>query len=285
MQDLTVAFIGGGNMAEALIAGLRRAGHAGEKIIVSDPQQQRRQFLAEQYLVRTVGDNSVAAAAADILVLAMKPQQMKDALAGLSEHLKVDASVISIAAGVSTASMQEWLGSGANIVRVMPNTPALVGAGMSVLFSDAGELHKARTEYLLKACGESLRVEKEAQMHAVTALSGSGPAYFFLLAEVMQATGEKLGLPADLAAKLAAQTALGAGKMLVESDRTSEQLRHQVTSPGGTTQAALDMMYEMGLPAALRQGVVAASKRSEELSGPSSSNQEAKVVIRDGRSM
>lgn len=267
MQDLTIAFIGGGNMAEALIAGLRRSGHAGEQIIVSDPQQARRAFLNANYQVTAVEENSVAAAAADLLVLAMKPQQMKDALTGLSDHLKADASVISIAAGVSTAAMQVWLGAGANIVRVMPNTPALVGAGMSVLFSDADELHKVRAEYLLKACGEAVRVEKESQMHAVTALSGSGPAYFFLLAEVMQAAGEKLGLPSELAAKLAAQTALGAGKMLVESDRTSEQLRHQVTSPGGTTQAALDMMYEMGLPAAVRQGVVAASKRSEELAG------------------
>jgi len=272
MQDLTIAFIGGGNMAEALIAGLRRSGHAGEQIIVSDPQQARRAFLSENYQVRTVEDNSVAAASADLLVLAMKPQQMKDALTGLDAHLKADASVISIAAGVTTAAMQAWLGSHANIVRVMPNTPALVGAGMSVLFSAAAELHKARAEYLLKACGDVLRVEKEAQLHAVTALSGSGPAYFFLLAEVMQAAGEKLGLPADLAAKLAAQTALGAGKMLVESDRPAGELRHQVTSPGGTTQAALDVMYEMGLPAAVRQAVVAASKRSEALSAPDKTN-------------
>ncbi|ATX80118.1 pyrroline-5-carboxylate reductase [Mariprofundus aestuarium] len=267
MQNLTIGFIGGGNMAEALIAGLRRAGHAGEHIIVADPQPARREFLTTSYQVISVEDNVVATKRADLLVLAMKPQQMKAAVAGLNVHLKTDASVISIAAGVSTAAMHEWLGEAANIVRVMPNTPALVAAGMSVLFSDAGEIHKVRTEYLLNACGESVRVEREGQMHAVTALSGSGPAYFFLLAEVLQATGEKLGLPADLAAKLAAQTALGAGKMLVESDRTAAELRHQVTSPGGTTQAALDMMYEMGLPDAVRKGVIAASKRSEELAG------------------
>jgi len=267
MQELTIGFIGGGNMAEALIAGLRRAGHAGKHIIVAEPQQARREFLTTHYQVIAVEDNAAATKRADLLVLAMKPQQMKVALAGLDVHLKVDASVISIAAGVSTAALHEWLGADANIVRVMPNTPALVAAGMSVLFSNADEIHKVRAEYLLNACGESVRVEKEGQMHAVTALSGSGPAYFFLLAEVLQATGEKLGLPADLAAKLAAQTALGAGKMLVESDRTSAELRHQVTSPGGTTQAALDMMYEMGLPDAVRKGVIAASKRSEELAG------------------
>ncbi|WP_100266471.1 pyrroline-5-carboxylate reductase [Mariprofundus ferrinatatus] len=267
MQDLNIAFIGGGNMAEALIAGLRRAGHAAERIIVAEPQAARRDFLSNSYQIKAVAENSVAASAADLLVLAMKPQQMKAAVTGLGLHLKGDTSVISIAAGVTTASMRAWLGAAANIVRVMPNTPALVGAGMSVLFSDADELHKQRTEYLLDACGESLRVEKESQLHAVTALSGSGPAYFFLLTEVMQATGEKLGLSPELAAKLAAQTALGAGKMLTESDRSAAELRHQVTSPGGTTQAALDVMYEMGLPDAVRKAVLAASKRSEELAG------------------
>jgi len=267
MQQLTISFIGGGNMAEALIAGLRRAGHDGARIWVSDSQQLRRDFLSTTYAVKTSPDNGEAARHADVLVLAVKPQQMKSALSGLSKELKADASVISIAAGISTAALQEWLGERANIVRVMPNTPALVGAGISALFSDAAEMHKLRTEYLLQACGESVRLERENQMHAVTALSGSGPAYFLLMAEIMKATGVKLGLSEELASQLANQTALGAGKMLVDSDRTAEELRHQVTSPGGTTQAALDEMYEMGLPAAIRKGVMAASKRSEELAG------------------
>ncbi len=265
MQKLKIGFIGGGNMAEALIAGLKRSGHAGNNICVSEPQQQRRDYLVEAYGVGCVAQNADAAAYADVLVLAVKPQQMQAALGGLAARLKADATVVSIAAGVTTSSLHAWLGESVNIVRVMPNTPALVGAGMSVLFSRAGEMHKQRTEYLLGACGESLRVDDEKLMHAVTAVSGSGPAYFFLLAEVMQATGEKLGLDEAMAAKLAAQTALGAGKMLVESGRSAEALRHQVTSPGGTTQAALDVMYEQGMPAAVRQGVMAASKRSEEL--------------------
>jgi pyrroline-5-carboxylate reductase len=147
----------------------------------------------------------------------------------------------------------------------MPNTPALVGAGMSVLFSDADSTHRARAEYVLEACGDVVWVDDEKQLHAVTAVSGSGPAYFFLLAEIMQAAGVKLGLSEALAAKLAGQTALGAGKMLVESNRSAEELRHQVTSPGGTTQAALDAMFEQGLPNAVRAGVIAACKRSEEL--------------------
>jgi len=265
MQALNIAFIGGGNMAEALIAGLKRGDHTG-RICVSEPQQQRRDFLVQTYGIDCVEENIDAAAGAAVLVLAVKPQQMKQALKGLSQYLTADTTVVSIAAGVSTASLHAWLGEQAHIVRVMPNTPALLGAGMSVLFSDADETHKQRTEYVLNACGESLRVEREKMMHAVTAVSGSGPAYFFLLAEVMQATGIKLGLDKTVAAKLAAQTALGAGKMLVESGRSAEALRHQVTSPGGTTQAAMDVMYELGLPAAVRQAVLAASKRSEALS-------------------
>jgi len=266
MQGLNIVFIGGGNMAEALIAGLVQGGHASGNICVSEPRQDRRDFLTRQYGVRCVEQSTDVVNNADVLVLAVKPQQMKLALNGLSALLKSDATTISIAAGVSTASLHTWLRAQANIVRVMPNTPALLGAGMSVLFSDAAEIHKQRTEYVFNACGESLRVGSEKMMHAVTAVSGSGPAYFFLLAEVMQATGIKLGLDEKVAAKLAAQTALGAGKMLIDSGRSAEALRQQVTSPGGTTQAAMDVMYEMGLPAAVRQAVVAASKRSEELS-------------------
>jgi len=266
MQELNIAFIGGGNMAEALIAGLKQGGHANDNICVSEPTPDRRDFLSRQYGVRCVEQNTDAVTGADVLVLAVKPQQMQLALNGISVLLKTDTTVISIAAGVNTASLHAWLGEQAHIVRVMPNTPALLGAGMSVLFSDADEIHKQRTEYVLNACGESLRLDDERKMHAVTAVSGSGPAYFFLLAEVMQATGIKLGLDETMAAKLAAQTALGAGKMLVDSGRSAEALRQQVTSPGGTTQAAMDVMYEMGLPAAVRQAVLAASKRSEGLS-------------------
>ena len=266
MQQLTIAFIGGGNMAEALIAGLRRAGHAGENIIVAEPLQSRQHNLAEKYGIHAVVDNREAASRADILVLAVKPQKMQAVLEGLAGHNKSDATLISIAAGVSMSALQEWLGESAAFVRVMPNTPALVGSGMSVLFSDADDRHRERAEYILKACGDLVWVDDEKQLHAVTAISGSGPAYFFLLAEVMQATGVKLGLSEDLAARLAAQTALGAGKMLVESNRSAEELRQQVSSPGGTTQAALDTMFEQGLPNAVRAGVTAACKRSEELS-------------------
>ncbi len=266
MQQLRIAFIGGGNMAEALIGGLLRVGHPATHVTVSEPQAARRQLLAERYAVRLSEDNVAAVQDADLVLLAVKPQQLRGVLQEIAAALPAACTVISIAAGVASASLQAWSAGHPHIVRVMPNTAALVGAGMSVLYSEADELHQQRAEYLLNACGQSTRVTDESLMHVVTALSGSGPAYFFLLAELMQAAGVKLGLDASLASTLVGQTALGAGKMLVESGRDAESLRHQVTSPGGTTQAALDMMYEMGFPAAVREGVVAAKKRSEEMS-------------------
>lgn len=266
MQQLVIAFIGGGNMAEAMIAGLCKAGHAPGDILVAEPQQARREALAADYGIVTTAENSEAAVRADVLVAAVKPQQMARAMQGLAGQLKTGATVVSIAAGLKVAALKGWLGEDANIVRVMPNTPALLGAGMSVLFSEADDVHRVRAEYVMDSCGETLWVESEQQLHAVTAVSGSGPAYFFLLAELVQASAGKLGLPEALAAKLVAQTALGAGRMLAESGRTAEQLRQQVASPGGTTQAALDVMYEKGVPEAVRAAVVAASRRSEELS-------------------
>ena len=266
MQHLNITFIGGGNMAEALISGLIQSGHKPEHICVSDIHEKRLCDLQQQYHIVTHSDNAAAVAHADILVLAVKPQQMDAVLAGIKGQLPPALTVISIAAGISVQHLQQQLQTEhIGLVRVMPNTPALVGAGMSVLFSHADENHKQRAEYVLAASGETAWVDEEKHMHAVTAVSGSGPAYFFLLAEVMQAAGESLGLPKELAAKLASQTALGSGKMLVESGRNAADLRTQVTSPGGTTQAALDEMYEGGLPDAVRKGVAAASKRSKEL--------------------
>ncbi len=266
MKDLQIAFIGGGNMAEALVAGLINSGHPKEKLTVTDVRQERLDSLKDSYGVQVNRDNSAAVSQADVVVLAVKPQMMAGAASGVAAHLKQDATVISIAAGVGIASIKGYLGrDDAAVVRVMPNTPALVGAGMSVLFTDAEALHHERSEYVLGASGETAWVDNEELLHAVTAVSGSGPAYFFLLAEVMRAAGVKLGLSEELAEKLASQTAAGAGKMLAESGRQAEELRHQVTSPGGTTQAALDEMYDKGFPGAVRAGVIAASRRSKEL--------------------
>lgn len=266
MNKLHITFIGGGNMAEALIAGLINSGHSAETLTVTDIREERLQLLSQEYGVVTESDNSKAVSSADVVVLAVKPQQMQEVLSGFGAYLKPDTTLISIAAGVESKAIKGYAGrDDVQIVRVMPNTPALVGAGMSVLFTDSESMHRERSEYVMAASGDTAWVDDENMLHAVTAVSGSGPAYFFLLAEVMQAAGVKLGLSEELAEKLASQTAAGAGKMLAESGRSAEELRHQVTSPGGTTQAALDVMYENGLPGAVRKGVVAASKRSKEL--------------------
>ena len=266
MKNLQIVFIGGGNMAEALIAGLVKSGHPQDRLMVTDLRQDRLDSLQQGYGIQINTSNIIAASQADVVVLAVKPQMMQEALSGLGDCLKQNATVVSIAAGVGIDSIRSYLGhDGVAVVRVMPNTPALVGAGMSVLFSGAEALHRERSEYVMEASGETAWVDREELLHAVTAVSGSGPAYFFLLAEVLQATGVKLGLSEELAEKLASQTAAGAGKMLAESGRKAEELRHQVTSPGGTTQAALDEMYEKGLPGAIRAGVIAASKRSKAL--------------------
>jgi len=266
MQNLNITFIGGGNMAEALISGLIQSGHNSHYICVSDINENRLKDLQQRYNIKTHNNNLPAIEKADIVLLAVKPQQIDSVLEVIPEYLSPTSTVISIAAGVNMLRLNKYLKpTDAGLVRVMPNTPALVGAGMSVLFSQADETHKKRAEYVLAASGETAWVDDEKHLHAVTAISGSGPAYFFLLAEVMQAAGESLGLSKDLAFKLASQTALGAGKMLVESGRNASDLRTQVTSPGGTTQAALDEMYEGGLPDAVRKGVAAASKRSKEL--------------------
>jgi len=266
MKNLQIVFIGGGNMAEALIAGLVRSGHSQENLTVTDIRQDRLDSLQQDYGIQINTSNTIAVSQADVVVLAVKPQMMQEAVSGLGGCLKQNTTVVSIAAGVGIDSIKGYLSrDDVAVVRVMPNTPALVGAGMSVLFSDAEELHRERSEYVMGASGETAWVDSEELLHAVTAVSGSGPAYFFLLAEVLQATGVKLGLSEVLAEKLASQTAAGAGKMLAESGRKAEELRHQVTSPGGTTQAALDEMYEKGLPGAVRAGVIAASKRSKEL--------------------
>jgi pyrroline-5-carboxylate reductase len=195
MQNLNITFIGGGNMAEALISGLIQSGHSSHHICVSDINENRLNNLQQRYDVKIDNNNVSAISKSDILLLAVKPQQMDNVLAGISEHLPSELTVISIAAGINMLCLKQFLNSeDAGVVRVMPNTPALVGAGMSVLFSDANEVHKRRAEYVLAASGETAWVDEEKHMHAVTAVSGSGPAYFFLLAEIMQAAGESLGL-------------------------------------------------------------------------------------------
>jgi len=264
MRNLNIGFIGGGNMAEALISGLLAAGHVPAYVRVTDISSERLAALEKQYAIVACKDISTLAAASDVLVLAVKPQHIDGVLAELSD-VAAAVTLISIAAGVDSARIISMLGSDAALVRVMPNTACLVGEGMSVLFSEAGDLHRQRAEYVLAASGQTAWIDDEQLMHAVTAVSGSGPAYFFLLAELMQVAGQALGLAPELSKKLVDQTALGAAKMLKDSGKSAELLRQQVTSPGGTTQAALETMFEGQFPDVVRNALVAAAKRSREL--------------------
>jgi pyrroline-5-carboxylate reductase len=265
----TVAFIGGGNMARALIGGLRRGGAAPERIHVSEPWAPNREGLAAEFGVITTGDNAVAAAAAEVWVLATKPQVLRgvcEALAPLAQARR--PLVVSIAAGITTPQLERWLGGGIAVVRSMPNTPALLGAGVTGLYATpaVSPARRALAEALLRPAGAAVWIEDEGLMDAVTATSGSGPAYVFLLAEAMQAAAEAEGLPAEAARTLVVETLAGAARMLKESGEPAATLRQRVTSPNGTTQAALDAFAAGGFSPLVAAAVHAARIRGAELS-------------------
>jgi len=261
-----IAFIGGGNMAASLIGGLIAAGHPATAIRVSEPDAARAASLRERYGLVVARDNVDAVTGADIVVLATKPQQVASAVRGL--RLGADSTLISICAGVRITSLRELLGdwSGA-IVRTMPNTPALFGAGITGLHASEGASPRARmqAETVLKAAGDVVWVEREALMDAVTAVSGSGPAYFFLLTEAMAEAGVALGLSPIDAKKLALQTFIGAAKMAEGTGTDVATLRANVTSKGGTTQAALESLEADGFRRILNTALQAADRRGAEL--------------------
>ena len=259
-----LAVVGGGKMGEALLSGLvRRRGPEG--IVVCERSEARAAELTARYGVSVLGLPE-AAAAARVLVLAVKPQDVDTLLGALAGWVDEDHLVVSVVAGVPTARIEAALPAGVPVVRVMPNTPALVDEGMSVLSAGAhaGEEHLDEAERLLAAVGQVRRVP-EAQQDAVTALSGSGPAYFFFLVEAMVDAGVLLGLPRALAADLVVQTALGASVMLRDTGEHPVQLREAVTSPGGTTIAAIRELERHGVRAALTAAIEAAHARSVEL--------------------
>jgi len=269
MNNKTIAFIGAGNMAEALIRGLLATKTVpSEKIIATDVRAERLQQLNQEYGVRTASDNKAAVCQADVVVLAVKPQQMSAVLKGSGFRVQGSQLVISIAAGISTERIERELGGQPRVVRAMPNTPALVGAGAAAVCAgkDATEEDLATAEMILSAVGICVRVE-ESLMDAVTALSGSGPAYVFLVTEAMTAAGVKAGLNEELARKLAVQTVRGTGQLLATTGEKPEVLRQKVTSPGGTTAAALKVMGERKLMEIFGEAIEAAARRSRELSG------------------
>lgn len=262
-----IAFLGGGNMATALIGGLIATGTPAGDILVADIGEPTRRSLADRFGVRCteslVADDLRRVAC---LVLAVKPQQMQGALAPLAGSLGHQV-VVSVAAGLPTALLAEWLGAYTKIVRTMPNTPALIRAGVTGLYArpevDAGGRRVA--EKLMGAVGSTVWFDDESMMDAVTAISGSGPAYFFLFIEALQRAGEAMGFSAEQARLLAIGTAEGASRLAVESDEGVAELRARVTSKGGTTEAAIRTMIERGVPEGIVAGANAALARGREL--------------------
>jgi pyrroline-5-carboxylate reductase len=263
-----IAFIGGGNMARSLIGGLVADGYPAQNIWVTDPAKERLAELAAEFGVHISGDNAEAAQQADAVVLAVKPQVIKPVAEELGPVVKARrALVISIAAGVREGDLARWLGGEVAIVRSMPNTPALVQTGATALYANprVSPAQRDLAESLLRAAGITQWLQDEQLMDAVTAVSGSGPAYFFLLMELMQEAGVKLGLPAETARMLTLQTALGAAKMALESREDAAVLRQRVTSPGGTTERALTVFAEGGIHDLVEKALRAATERAGEL--------------------
>ncbi|KPK82805.1 MAG: hypothetical protein AMJ81_09175 [Phycisphaerae bacterium SM23_33] len=266
MTDHQLGVIGAGNMAEALLRGAISANVIHHNaVIASDPQFSRRQYFTRELGVTSVEDNATPAACPRLL-LAVKPQVMAGVLAGITPTVAADATVISIAAGIRTQFIHDNLGGKGRIVRVMPNTPMLVGRGASALCKGPGadDSDLSWAERLFAACGKTLRVE-EPMIDVVTALSGSGPAYFFYLIEAMVGAAEAEGMDQAAALELAVQTCVGAGELLVRSGETPHVLRAKVTSPGGTTQAAIESMEAAGVREALIAAIRRAAERSREL--------------------
>ncbi|SBV35469.1 Pyrroline-5-carboxylate reductase [uncultured Stenotrophomonas sp.] len=262
-----IAFIGGGNMATSLIAGLVAAGTPAASIEVVEPQASQRQALQQEHGIRVAESVATAVLDARTLVLAVKPQVMAAVCVELAPRLAPGALVVSIAAGVTTAALRRWLGPSAALVRAMPNTPALLGAGMTGLYAgtDVGAAERGAAQAILACAGQTRWIDDEALMDAVTAVSGSGPAYVFAFAEAMEDAALAQGLAADAARQLVVQTVLGAARMLAESGQDPGTLRKAVTSPNGTTQAALEALAGGGFHALVGSAVAAAAQRGREL--------------------
>ncbi|KAI9100493.1 pyrroline-5-carboxylate reductase dimerization-domain-containing protein [Phlyctochytrium arcticum] len=273
-----IAFIGGGNMASAIIGGLIAAGHPASNIYVSEPYEPTREKVTASFKgihLTTSNSDAVAFAgqdgkSADLVMLSVKPQVMKDVAAGISKDVLTHKPVVvTIAAGILLKDLQRWIGGeGAALVRVMPNTPALVSEGAAGLFAPQGvsdEQKKLAFAVLAAVSKEAYWVDKEDLLEVVTGVSGSGPAYFFLMVEALAQAGKDLGLPADVALGLARQTCLGAGRMLVDTKEDPAELRRKVTSPNGTTHAAVQSLEAEGLRELCKKAVTAAKERGEEL--------------------
>lgn len=263
---MRITFLGGGNMAAALIGGLREKGFSAAGIQVIELNAEAREALTERFGVRCTDAVDPASLNCEVLVLAVKPQQMREAVAPLIGQLG-EQLIVSIAAGLRVADIARWLGGHQRIVRTMPNTPALIGAGISGLFAAPGVDNEQRqlADTILGAVGSTVWVEDEAQVDAVTAISGSGPAYVFYFIEALEAAAVELGFDLPSARKLALETTLGAARLAESSNDAPAVLRERVTSKGGTTEAALRSLESDGMRAAIARAARAAAARGREL--------------------
>ncbi len=267
MKNKNIAFIGGGNMGRSLIGGLIADGYPAAKLRVADPDFHKLKRLTARFGIEVSANNRPSVSGAEVVVLAVKPQIMKTVAMELAGSIASHTLVISIAAGVRTSALQHWLGSTTPIVRAMPNTPALVSSGATALYA-ADKVTPAQREVaesILRAVGLTLWVHDENLLDAVTAVSGSGPAYFFRLMEALEQAAEAQGLTPEQARILVVQTAFGAAKMALESGKDPGDLRAQVTSPGGTTERALRVLDEHGIERMIAEAVALATLRAAEL--------------------
>jgi pyrroline-5-carboxylate reductase len=267
-MNINAAFVGGGNMGGALIRGLIARGLPAQNISVGEAHQQRRIALADELGVHVTADNREAVAGADVVVLAVKPQDMAGTVQALADvFVRRPPLVLSIAAGIRVADITGWCGPGVAVVRAMPNRPALNGAGATAMYAPASlaEAHRGLAAEVLGAVGTTVWVQNEDALDVVTALSGSGPAYFFLLAELMTDAAVNLGLDRASAQELSIQTLFGSGRMARASDGDLARLRAEVTSKGGTTEAALRSFDSANLRGIVAAALSAATERSREM--------------------
>jgi pyrroline-5-carboxylate reductase len=268
MQNVTITFIGAGNMAHSLIGGLIADGFPADHLWSTNPEPEALQDLRAKFAIHTTQDNQFGARAADVIVFAVKPQILKAVASELAAAIQEKKPlVISIAAGVREIDLRRWLGEKTAIVRCMPNTPALIRSGATALYanSQVSLEQKNLAESIMRAVGLTLWVTNEQQLDIVTALSGSGPAYFFRVMEALEQAAEELGLPQQAAHLLTLQTALGAARMALESREAIAELRKRVTSPGGTTEAGLQVLNTNSVDKLFADVLKAAQQRSIEL--------------------
>lgn len=275
MKTTKIGFIGGGNMAASLVNGLVASGHDPKQLWVSDINPEPLGGLSASLNINVTQSNQEVINAVDVVVLAVKPQILAQVAKELAPHIHQRQLVVSIAAGINQASLSKWLGADIAIVRCMPNTPALVLTGATALYANDKVSPEQRdlAETILRAVGIALWVDTESELDAVTAVSGSGPAYYFLLMEAMEKVAVELGLSEATARLLIQQTALGAAKIALESSESPGELRRRVTSPGGTTQQAIETFERGGFSQLVSQALHAAKDRSVEMAKQMEANQ------------